>query len=518
MALHVGLLTLPVLTAKHSLSYFEGAPPLGLAYVAAATRVAGHRVTVVDALGDGLDRFSPFPSADGELVLQGLPVAEIVARLPDDLDVLGISNLFLHEVGLLRALLPALRARFPQLPIVAGGENASGMWEDMLALLPELTAVVIGEGEETFVRLCAAIEAGDELTTVPSLGVRRAGAPHATPRAPRIRAVDELPPPAWDLFPVERYLAHGVMSGVDRGRSLPVLTSRGCPFSCSFCSAPTMWGTTYVPRDPARVVDEIEQLIRTYRIANVDFRDLTAALTKKWIRAFHHEVTSRGLRFTWQIPQGTRSENLDREALTLLYESGLRNFGYALESVSPAVISRMRKKVVPQKLFASVAEALKLPLHLEVFFIIGYPGETRADHLAYLKAAVRLAWMGMHAISVIPFNPYPGSADYRRLRDAGEITFDDAFIYTSLLRTRGQAAAVRTQFSTRYLVAFELVCLLVFYAVQFLTRPWRLLRVAANLVHARQETILDQFLAVKTRQWLGRGRRWKPEPATPSRA
>ncbi len=513
MALTVGILTLPVLTAKNSLSYFEGAPPLGPAYVAAAARAAGHRVVVLDALGEALDRFSPFPSTAGELVLQGYPVDEIVARLPDGLDVLGISNLFLHEVGLLRALLPRLRARFPHLPIVAGGENASGMWEDLLRLLPELTAVVIGEGEETFVRLCGALEAGEDLATVPSLGLRVDGVPHATPRAARIRAVDTLPRPAWDLFPVERYLAHGVMSGVDRGRSLPVLTSRGCPFSCSFCSAPTMWGTTYVPRDPAQVVDEIAQLMRTYGITNVDFRDLTAALTKKWIRAFHSEVTTRGLHFTWQIPQGTRSENLDREALTLLYESGLRNFGYALESVSPAVISRMRKKVVPQKLFASVAEALRLPLHLEVFFIIGYPGETRADHLAYLKAAVRLAWMGMHAISVIPFNPYPGSADYRRLRDAGQITFDDGFFYTSLLRTRGQAPAVQAQFSTRYLVAFELACLIVFYAVQFLTRPWRLLRVASNLLHARQETILDQFLAVKTRQWLGRGRRWRPARA-----
>src|SRR5512139_571775 len=77
MPLSVGLLGLPGLTARHSLSYFEGVPPLGLAYIAAATRQAGHRPVVFDALGEGVDRYSVFPTSMGDLLVQGLPLDEI---------------------------------------------------------------------------------------------------------------------------------------------------------------------------------------------------------------------------------------------------------------------------------------------------------------------------------------------------------------------------------------------------------------------------------------------------------
>ena len=508
MALTVGLLNPPCLTARGSLSYFEGAPPLGLAYIAGALRAAGHRVVVVDALGEAVDHYTPFPCSQGQLVAQGLTIEQIVDRLPADLDVLGVGNLFLHEVRFLQALLPRIRARFPHLPIFLGGENATGMWEDLLALLPEISGCVLGEGEEAFLRLAAVLERADDLSQAPSLGYRVDGAPRRTAPAGRIRALDDLAWPAWDLFPVERYLAAGIMSGVNRGASLPILTSRGCPFSCAFCSAPTMWGTTYVSRSPDKLLDEIEHLMRRYQVTNFDFRDLTTALTKPWIRAFHAEVMRRGARFTWQIPQGTRSEQLDREALTLLYETGLRNFGYALESVSAPVIDRMRKKVKPARLMGSLREALRLPLRLEVFFIVGYPGETRASHLATVRTIAGLALRGVHAISLIPFNPYPGSEDYARYRRGGGLTMDDSYIYSSLFRTVGQHPAVRSTFSNRYLVSFSLFCLVLFYGLQFLSRPWRAARSAWNLARRRQETILDQFLAVKARQWIRFRDKW----------
>lgn len=514
MSLVVGLLNLPCLMARRSLSYFEGAPPLGLAYVAAAARAAGHDVRVVDALGEAVDHYTPFSCSEGGLLIQGYTIDQIVTRLPDDLDVLGIGNLFLHEVRFLQELLPRIRERFPRLPIFLGGENASGMWEDLLDVLPEISGCVLGEGEEAFVRLLEVLERGEGLDRAPSLGYRDGGAPRRTAAVGRIRAVDDIPLPAWDLFPVDRYLAAGIMSGVNQGASLPLLTSRGCPFSCAFCSAPSMWGSTYVSRTPERLLDEIELLMRRYRVTNFDFRDLTTALTKPWIRAFHAEVKRRGVRFTWQIPQGTRSEQLDREALELLYETGLRNFGYALESVSQPIIVRMRKKVKPARLLGSLREALRLPLRIEVFFIIGYPGETRATHLTYASTIARLAIMGVHAISLIPFNPYPGSEDYARYRRDGALALDDAYVYSSLLRTVRQHAAARTRFSNRYIVSYSLTCLLLFYGLQFLLRPWRLLRSASNLARQRQETIFDQFLAVKTRQWVRLRDKWTALAAT----
>jgi len=503
MRLSVGLLNLPCLVARKSLSFFEGAPPLGLAYLAGSLREAGYHPFVLDALGEGAKRYSTFPCSKGELLLQGYGVDEIVERIPTGLDVLGVGNLFLHELCFLQELLPRIKRKFPEMVLVLGGENATGMWDEILRILPEVTGCIVGEGEEAFLRLLEVWENGEGLEKAPSFAYRINGVPHQNPKLGRIREIDRIPWPAWDLFPVEQYLEAGIRSGVNRGRSLPLLTSRGCPFTCAFCSAPGMWGTEYMSRSPGKLLDEAQFLMRKYHVTNFDFRDLTAVLSKSWIRAFHAEVTARDVRFTWQIPQGTRSESLDRETLRLLYETGCRNFGYALESVSPHVITRMQKKVVPARLLASIREALRLPLQIEIFFIIGYPSETLRDHLAYLRAVVHLAWMGAHSLGVMQFNPYPGSEDYFRFRAEGKIHFDDDdYVYSSLFRSVGQNRSTHSSFSPAYLSAFQFLCLIVFWAVQFAVRPWRLLRVAWNLLCSREESILDQFLVVKTRQWL----------------
>ncbi len=511
MSVNVGLLHLPCLTAPNTLSYFEGAPPLGLAYVAAALRSAGYPPFILDALGEATEQQSTFRCSKGDLIVQGFDIDAIVDRIPANLDVLGIGNLFLHELRFLQKLIPAIKGRFPELVLVLGGENATGMWDDVLRLFPEVIGCILGEGEEAFPRLVYALENGGGLENVPSLGYWAHGAPHQNARTKRITAIDDIPWPAWDLFPVEQYVEARIRSGVYRGPSLPILTSRGCPYTCAFCSSPAMWGTAYVARTPARVLDEIEFLMQRYRVTNFDLRDLTAVLTKKWIKEFHAQVTTRKVHFTWQIPQGTRSENLNRETLTLMYETGCRNFGYALESVSPQIITRMRKRVVPSRMFSSIREALHLGFRLDVFFIIGYPTETRWDHLAYLRAVVRLAWMGADIVSLMQFNPYPGSEEYFRFRRDGRIRFDDdSYVYSSLFRTTGRYDATRDfAFSETYLLLFQTTCLLLFWSIQFLVRPWRIARVGWNLVRLREETILDQFLVVKLRQWLRVARRWR---------
>jgi radical SAM superfamily enzyme YgiQ (UPF0313 family) len=203
-----------------------------------------------------------------------------------------------------------------------------------------------------------------------------------------------------------------------------------------------------------------------------------------------------------------RSEILDAETLELLHQTGCRNLGYALESVSAPIITRMQKKVVPERLMRSVREALRLRIRLDVFFIIGYPGETVWDHLAYLRSIVRLAVMGADAVSVMQFNPYPGSSDYFRFRKEGKIDFaDDDYVYSSLFRTLGQNPSTRSAFSDRYLNTFLFLCQLSFWGLQFLVRPWRLARSGWNVLNAREETVLDQFLVVKMRQWFRLGKR-----------
>jgi len=505
---HVCLIKPPTLTAPRSLSYFGSVPSLGLAYVAAALREAGHRVTVIDAPGEAYQQSWAFPTAVGSLVGQGLRPEQIVQRVPASADVVGVTHMFLHEWGLLRELLGEIRRHRPAARLVAGGENASAYWDRMLLECPALDACVRGEGEATMLELVEAWASGSSAREVPGVALRVDGQPVTTAARSRLRALDAWPAPAWDLFPLEPYLRHRGHGGVARGRSLPVLTSRGCPYRCTFCSSPSMWTTRYERRDPARVVDEIERLVARYGIDNFDLHDLTALLTKRWILEFCDELEGRGLRLTWQLPSGTRSEAVDREAAARLYAAGCRNFCYAPESGSTDTLRRIGKRVRLPALLGSLRGAVAEGLQTEANIIIGFPHESAADLRASVGLAAKLAVAGLHSLSVMVFAPYPGSEEYRRLREAGAIELDERYLYGSLLRSAGSGRSHHPQLSARQLLALQLAVLVGFFGLQVVLRPRRGAAMVVHLLRREEHTVVDQFLATKLRQLGDAARRW----------
>ncbi len=496
----IALVKPPTLTAPRSLSYFGSVPSLGLAYVAGALRAAGHRVAVIDAPGQAWDATWTFSTSVGPLVAHGLRPAEIVARLPADVDVVGVTHMFLHEWGLLRGLLAEVRRQRPAALVVAGGENASAYWERMLLECAALDACVRGEGEATMLELVEAWSDGRPLASVPGLAVRVGGVPVATAPRPRLRGIDAWPRPAWDLFPLEPYLRGRGHGGVARGRSLPMLTSRGCPYRCTFCSSPSMWTTRYERRDPARVVDELQALVQAYAIDNFDLHDLTALLTKRWILAFCDELERRGLRLTWQLPSGTRAEAIDAEVAARLHAAGCRNFCYAPESGSPDTLARIGKQVRLPALLRSLEGAVAAGLRTEANIIIGFPHESTAELWQSARLALSLARRGLHSLSVMVFAPYPGSEEHQRLLAQGRIIHDDRYLYSSLLRSAGSLRSHHPRLDARQLLLVQLGMLLGFFAAQYALRPWRLVEVPVGLVRGREQTVVDQFVATKLRQ------------------
>jgi radical SAM superfamily enzyme YgiQ (UPF0313 family) len=139
--------------------------------------------------------------------------------------------------------------------------------------LPTRVAVVDALGE-------APLQRGRALADVAGIACRIDGRAVRTPARQRIRNLDELPRPAWDLFPVEKYHEGGFTYGVNPGRSMPILATRGCPYRCTFCSSPAMWTTRYYVRDVADVADKIASYVERYAVSNVDFYDLTAIIKR----------------------------------------------------------------------------------------------------------------------------------------------------------------------------------------------------------------------------------------------
>ncbi len=492
-AMKICLIRSPIVVPRHNQTALF-TPPLGLAYVAGTLLAAGFEVSAVDGLGEALDARH---DTENDCQLFGLDLDEVVARVPGDVDLIGVSAGFSFEWPTTRALIHRLRQRFPKVVLIAGGEHATAVPEQCLDQSP-LDACILGEGEETALALARAVAEGErDWSGIDGVTWRSAdGAIRANGRRGRIRALDDLPWPAWGLFPLREYLDRGYGFGVNRGRSLPVLASRGCPYQCTFCSSPQMWTTRWTVRDPKALIEELVHYQTVYGANNFDFYDLTAIVKKEWIVEFCGLILERGLKFTWQLPSGTRSEAIDQEVATLLFRSGCRNLSYSPESGSAAVLARIQKKIKPGTMVASIASCVGQGLNIKCNIMLGFPGETIREVLSSYLFIVRMALAGAHDLSVWAFSPYPGSRLCAELIASGRIALDDAF-YDGL---RSYADASRTisfseHISDRALARLRFWGTALFYLTSWLRRPLRPLKIVWNLARGRQESRGEMALA-----------------------
>lgn len=460
-------------------------PPIGLAYVAAALRQAGHEVVLIDGIGEKPLQSVPIAH---NLVLRGLTFAEICERIPEDAGLIGVSGMFSSEWVHIRELINRISKARPGIPMAAGGEHFTAEPAVSMRQCPGLSICVVGEGEETIVELADALEKGRDLGLVTGLALREGDGVRLTGARARIRAVDEIPQPAWDLVPLSAYWDNSLSYGVNRGKSMPMLASRGCPYQCTFCSNPGMWTTRWIARSPTLVLDEIEEYKRRWGIDNVDFYDLTAIVKRDWILEFSKGLVARKLGITWQLPSGTRSEAIDAEVSKWLYASGCRNMNYAPESGSEGSLKRMKKNVSIPRLTASLRDAVREGLNVKINIIIGMPDDTHLDTWKTLWFLVKMSWHGAHDVSVGAFSPYPGSELYHRLVKEKKITHDDDYFaklaYVDITETVSYTDFV----SSRWLRIYNWLGFAVFYGTNYLFRPSRFLRTLRNLKTGRHES------------------------------
>jgi anaerobic magnesium-protoporphyrin IX monomethyl ester cyclase len=462
-------------------------PPLGLAYVAAALREAGYLHQVIDATGEALDAVSPYPDR-ADFMVQGLTVDEIVRRIDPDTDVVGLSCMFSTLWPLTSRVAQAVREKFPDVLLVLGGEHGTAVPEHVLNTSP-IDVVVLGEGEETFVELLRARAARRPLAEVQGIAFREGGRVVSTGLSPRRRDVDAIPLPAWDAFPIQAYIARHQTNGINLGRSMPMLGTRGCPFQCTFCSNPGMWTQRWIARDPRRLADEMEHYVRKYAVTNFDFQDLTAIVKRQWIVDFCTELIGRGLNITWQMPSGTRAEVFDDEVADLLYRSGCRALAFAPESGSPSILKKVKKQVDLDHMLTAMRAAVWRGLKLSCFIVIGFPDDTPATLRQTLRLIRRMAVLGVYDVAVSKFVPYPGSELFRRLQREGTIQLDDEFFVSPMDFYTAKAPSYARRVSTRRLYWTMVWMFVNFYAISFALRPWRVVRALLRaVVTGREET------------------------------
>jgi anaerobic magnesium-protoporphyrin IX monomethyl ester cyclase len=315
--------------------------------------------------------------------------------------VLGIS-MFTFNRGAAVRLAREARRIDPAMFIVAGGPHATHLAERVLSRNECIDAVAAGEGEETMLELARVLASGKEPASVPGLVLRGSGGILRTPSRPPVPDLDALPHPADAYESI----------GVDRYAQLEFLiTSRGCPARCTFCSTPEFWGTRLRYRSVEHVLDELRTLQRRFGHVTVSFRDDTFTVDKARTLELCRRLIDSGLNLLWDCQ--SRVNAVDEERLLWMRRAGCQHIQYGVESGSEAVLRKLNKGIQIEQVVKACELTRRVGMELSIYLITGVAGETREDSAATLRLIRRVR---PHDGIVSPLVVYPGTALYEEAK------------------------------------------------------------------------------------------------------
>ncbi len=337
--------------------------PIGLAYLAAVLEQKGNEVLVFDCLASDIDQ---------EKLKQKLS-----AFNPN---VIGISSMTPMVPSTMLAAKGAKEA-CPNATIVLGGPHATFMDKEILSQETSVDIVVRGEGEQTLLELTGKITNQESLNDVEGITFRKEGQILQNPTRAYIQNLDELPFPAYKQFPLDSYRLFGKLF-------FPVITSRGCPFQCSFCTTSRILGKQYRARTAKNIGDELELLKNEYHADSFTFYDDTLTLDKKRIFEICNEIKTRKIDIPWDCQ--TRVDQISEEVLAKMKETNCQQVFFGAESGCQDVLDWVKKRTTVEQNEAAIKMAKKAGLFVAISIIIGYPGETaemRKETLDFLRRA-----------------------------------------------------------------------------------------------------------------------------------
>ncbi len=345
--------------------------------------------------------------------LIGLPpvaIREILVRERPDL--LGISVMTHNRHDSIR-LAELAKALNPDCFVVLGGPHATHRCREILASSPCVDVVVLGEGEESLLELAELVARGEKaaLPGVKGIAFRREGRVVVTDQRLPFLDLDLLPPPY-----------EGFQGGinVDLRRQLEFLiTSRGCPAACTFCSSPHFWGKSLRFRSPQNMVAEIRAIRDRYGLIYFSIRDDTFTADRKRVMEFCRLLLEERLYILWNCQ--SRVSAVDEEMLLRMRRAGCDCIQYGVESGSPALLKTLGKRITPQQIVQAAEITRRVGIRLSIYLMTGIPGETERE----LKETLRVL-QGVKADDgqVSPLAYYPGTHLQKEAVRRGEIPAD----------------------------------------------------------------------------------------------
>ena len=393
-------------------------PPLGLGYLAAYLEEKGHEVTIFDA------------------TLKNASLEQILLAIKNfSPDLVGITVLSRgHNKA--REIINEIKKIFPKLPVVIGGTQVTAAPAEVMADF-KADFAVIGEGEITLAELVSALGGKNKFSDIDGLAYREKKKIRINHKRKLIENLDKIPFPAWHLMPPGQYRIAPILEPIHASPVAPILTSRGCPYNCSFCASNVTWQRKLRFRSPENVIGEIKLLKEKYGVKEIHFADDNFTMDTKRAEEICDRLIEENIDLPWQCPNGVRIDRLPLLLLRKMKKAGCYAVGLGIESGNQKILDKNSKnlnlKVVPQVL----EDLRKVGIESYGFFILGLPGDTKQTINETINFALTnpfdRVWFNL-------FTPYPGSPAFNNWlgsRRVGDIDWDKHDCLTAVVRLRG---------------------------------------------------------------------------------
>lgn len=385
-----------ILLINPRLKHWVSQTPLGLAYLAAYLRSNGLGVGILDmaALKTG---------SDGVL-------GHIQKVKPLSVGISGMTHQIVEGLKIARSI----KKNFPEIKTIFGGVHTTLMPKEVLSN-SFVDFVVVGEGEITTLELLNEIKGHHRFEKVKGIGYKKMGKIHFTKPRPFIENLDELSSPARDLLPMKKYREF-----IFGKRAMLIAVGRGCPFNCSFCCSPKLWGRRFRTRSPKNIVAEIKELKKKYGTRYFIFEDDTLTVSKDFVYNLCEAFISEKLNIRWKCL--SRVNLVDKELLSRMKEAGCVMIEFGVESGDDGVLKKIKKGITVTQARNAAEICKEVGLPFSTLFMLGHPGET----METMKKTIRLAkelcgYMSAFQITTA----FPGTELYEVAEKYGKISSEN---------------------------------------------------------------------------------------------
>jgi len=370
--------------------------PLGLAYLAAAIRNNDYEVEIIDA--------SALNYTNKQLI------EHLKKSKPDLVGISILTPMYLRA----KETIHNIKKSIKNIKIVVGGPHVTVFPKLTLEENPEIDFAIYGEAEHTIVEVLDALEKKSSLKKIKGLVLRDKDKVIINPAREIIKDIDTLSFPARDLLPMKIY--RPAPTYFNKLPSYLILTSRGCPYNCSYCSK--VMGNVYRAHSVKRVIEEMELLIDIYNAKEIIFRDDTFTVNRQRVEDLCDEIIKRKIHEKIKWTCMSRVNLVDLELLQKMKKAGCWSMHFGIESGSQRLLDLIQKGIKLEQSRNAIKWARKAGIETKAFFMIGLPTETKEESLATIKFSKELDpdWVQFTITT-----PYPGTKLYNITKKDGTL-------------------------------------------------------------------------------------------------